>query len=140
MYGEVEFYFECAQTEVESESIVTPGPNVKIKGVYMGYGSGNLIYTYRDWIVSYYAWPKAITWFGLTQCYDFGSFTRYLASYAMVASSFSKLTSTPLVRAQAIITLAGTANTALEQAVSTQAVFTETLAASRMIGPGCGGD
>ncbi|KAJ5805564.1 uncharacterized protein N7503_003166 [Penicillium pulvis] len=70
MYGEAEFYFKCAQTEVESESIFTPGPNVKIKGFYMGYGSGNLFYMYREWIVSYYAWPQAIeSETAFTACY-----------------------------------------------------------------------
>ncbi|CAI7570845.1 unnamed protein product [Penicillium bialowiezense] len=36
-WGGAELYFNCAQIEVESDSTATPGPLVKIPGVYDGY-------------------------------------------------------------------------------------------------------
>ncbi|KAJ5329128.1 Glycoside hydrolase family 61 [Penicillium brevicompactum] len=52
-WGGAELYFNCAQIEVESDSIATPGPLVKIPGVYDGYEPGILFYMYRDYIVNY---------------------------------------------------------------------------------------
>lgn len=52
-WGQAEFYFNCAQIEVESDSSAIPGPTVKIPGVYDGYEPGILFYMYRPWIVNY---------------------------------------------------------------------------------------
>lgn len=52
-WGGAELYFNCAQIEVESDSTATPGPLVKIPGVYDGYEPGILFYIYRDYIVNY---------------------------------------------------------------------------------------
>ncbi|CAG8035931.1 unnamed protein product [Penicillium olsonii] len=52
-WGQAEFYFNCAQIEVESDSTAIPGPTVKIPGVYDGYEPGILFYMYRPWIVNY---------------------------------------------------------------------------------------
>jgi hypothetical protein len=48
-FGGAELYFNCAQIEVESDSTETPGPVVKIPGVYTGYEPGILFYMYRDY-------------------------------------------------------------------------------------------
>jgi hypothetical protein len=48
-FGGAEFYFNCAQIEVEGDSTETPGPVVKIPGVYTGYEPGILFYMYRDY-------------------------------------------------------------------------------------------
>ncbi|CAG8371033.1 unnamed protein product [Penicillium salamii] len=52
-WGQAEFYFNCAQIEVESDSSAIPGPTVKIPGVYDGYEPGIMFYMYRPWIVNY---------------------------------------------------------------------------------------
>lgn len=52
-WGGAEFYFNCAQIEVESDSSATPYPLVQIPGVYDGYEPGILFYMYRDYIVNY---------------------------------------------------------------------------------------
>ncbi|KAJ5762394.1 Glycoside hydrolase family 61 [Penicillium nucicola] len=52
-WGGAEVFFNCAQVEVESDSTVSPGPTVKIPGVYDGYEPGILFYMYRDTIVNY---------------------------------------------------------------------------------------
>lgn len=52
-WGQAEFYFNCAQIKVESDSSAIPGPTVKIPGVYDGYEPGILFYMYRPWIVNY---------------------------------------------------------------------------------------
>lgn len=63
-YGGAEFYYNCAQIEVEGDSTAVPGPLVKIPGVYNGSEPGILFYMYRPWIVNYImpgppTWPKA---------------------------------------------------------------------------------
>ncbi|KAJ5382912.1 glycosyl hydrolase family 61-domain-containing protein [Penicillium concentricum] len=52
-FGGAEFYLNCAQIEVESDSTAIPGPTVKIPGVYDGYEKGILFYMYRDYITNY---------------------------------------------------------------------------------------
>lgn len=52
-WGNAEFYFNCAQIEVESDSTATPSPTVQIPGVYDGNEPGILFYMYRPWIVNY---------------------------------------------------------------------------------------
>ncbi|KAJ5505280.1 Glycoside hydrolase family 61 [Penicillium expansum] len=52
-WGNAEFFFNCAQIEVESDSTATPGPVVQIPGVYDGNEPGILFYMYRPWIVNY---------------------------------------------------------------------------------------
>lgn len=52
-WGGAEFYFNCAQIEVESDSSATPYPLVQIPGVYDGYEPGILFYMYRPYIVNY---------------------------------------------------------------------------------------
>ncbi|KAF9885835.1 hypothetical protein FE257_012307 [Aspergillus nanangensis] len=64
-FGGAEFYFNCAQIEVESDSTETPGPVVKIPGVYTGYEPGILFYMYRDYWRNYTmpgpeVWPRSI--------------------------------------------------------------------------------
>ncbi|RAH70525.1 lignocellulolytic auxiliary activity family 9 protein, partial [Aspergillus aculeatinus CBS 121060] len=52
-YGGAEFYFNCAQIEVESDSVAVPGPLVRIPGVYTGYEPGILFYMYRPYWTNY---------------------------------------------------------------------------------------
>lgn len=52
-WGGAEIFFNCAQIEIESDSTATPGPTVKIPGVYDGYEPGILFYMYRPWMVNY---------------------------------------------------------------------------------------
>ncbi|ETS76507.1 hypothetical protein PFICI_11894 [Pestalotiopsis fici W106-1] len=64
-YGGAEFYFNCAQIEVESESTAIPSPVVQIPGLYTGYEPGIEFYMYRPWIVNYtmpgpVPWPNAV--------------------------------------------------------------------------------
>jgi hypothetical protein len=64
-FGGAEFYFNCAQIEVESDSTETPGPVVKIPGVYTGYEPGILFYMYREYWRNYTmpgpnVWPPSI--------------------------------------------------------------------------------
>ncbi|KAJ5883146.1 glycosyl hydrolase family 61-domain-containing protein [Penicillium subrubescens] len=48
-FGGAEFYFNCAQIEVESDSTETPGPVVKIPSVYTRYEPGILFYMPNVW-------------------------------------------------------------------------------------------
>lgn len=52
-FGVAEFFFNCAQIEVESDSTATPGPLVKIPGIYTGYEPGILFNMYSPSIVNY---------------------------------------------------------------------------------------
>ncbi|KAJ0375872.1 hypothetical protein COL26b_005847 [Colletotrichum chrysophilum] len=54
-FGGAEFYFNCAQIEVENASGASgvPGPLVKIPGLYTGHEPGIEFYMYRPWIVNY---------------------------------------------------------------------------------------
>lgn len=60
-FGGAEFFYNCAQIEVESDSTATPGPLVKIPGLYTGYEPGILFYMYRPWIVNY-TMPGPAVW------------------------------------------------------------------------------
>lgn len=101
-WGGAEFYFNCAQIEVESDSTTTPSPLVKIPGVYDGYEPGILFYMYRDYIVNYtmpgpLAYPLAdaalpnITASGIsvapTTAWSAPAVTRYASSVSIVQSS-----------------------------------------------------
>ncbi|KAL2881076.1 hypothetical protein SGCOL_003735 [Colletotrichum sp. CLE4] len=64
-FGGAEFYFNCAQIEVESSSTAVPGPTVKIPGLYDGHEPGIEFYMYRPWIVNFTMpgparWPQAL--------------------------------------------------------------------------------
>ncbi|KAI0176972.1 putative endoglucanase [Pestalotiopsis sp. NC0098] len=64
-FGGAEFFFNCAQIEVESESTAVPSPVVQIPGLYTGYEPGIEFYMYRPWIVNYtmpgpVPWPNAV--------------------------------------------------------------------------------
>ncbi|KAE8379055.1 glycosyl hydrolase family 61-domain-containing protein [Aspergillus bertholletiae] len=64
-FGGAELYFNCAQVEVESDSTETPGPVVKIPGVYTGYEPGILFYMYRPYWTNYTmpgpkVWPPSV--------------------------------------------------------------------------------
>ncbi|KAJ5461210.1 glycosyl hydrolase family 61-domain-containing protein [Penicillium daleae] len=64
-FGGAEFYFNCAQIEVESDSKETPGPVVKIPGVCTGYEPGISFYIYRHYWRNYTmpspkVWPLSI--------------------------------------------------------------------------------
>ncbi|KAF7532277.1 hypothetical protein G7054_g8108 [Neopestalotiopsis clavispora] len=64
-YGGAEFFFNCAQIEVESDSTAVPSPVVQIPGLYTGYEPGIEFYMYRNYIVNYTMpgpapWPNAV--------------------------------------------------------------------------------
>ncbi|KXH68370.1 cellulose-growth-specific protein [Colletotrichum salicis] len=64
-FGGAEFYFNCAQIEVESSSTAVPGPTVKIPRLYDGHEPGIEFYMYRPWIVNFTMpgrarWPQAL--------------------------------------------------------------------------------
>ncbi|KAI8225438.1 hypothetical protein K4K56_009554 [Colletotrichum sp. SAR 10_98] len=66
-FGGAEFYFNCAQIEVENASGASgvPGPLVKIPGLYTGHEPGIEFYMYRPWIVNYTmpgpaVWPQPL--------------------------------------------------------------------------------
>ncbi|KAJ5661174.1 Glycoside hydrolase family 61 [Penicillium longicatenatum] len=133
-YGDAEFYFNCAQIEVESESTVLPAPNVKIPGLYTGYEPGILFNMYSDCIVNYtmpgprpfpdLAFPGVLA-SGVSVCpgasWTLPAVTRY-PSASVLASSTSAvvITSTPLVSAHTVSTQAASADIVSEQAASTQ--------------------
>ncbi|BCS28212.1 lytic polysaccharide monooxygenase auxiliary activity family 9 protein [Aspergillus puulaauensis] len=60
-YGEAEFYFNCAQIEVISESTSTPGPTVSFPGAYTGYEPGILFDMYSKLYVNY-TMPGPLVW------------------------------------------------------------------------------
>ncbi|KAM0321658.1 hypothetical protein ACHAQA_010014, partial [Verticillium albo-atrum] len=64
-FGGAEFYYNCAQIEVGSDSTAQPGPLVKIPGLYAGHEDGIVFYMYRPWIVNYTmpgppVWPQPL--------------------------------------------------------------------------------
>lgn len=143
-WGGAEFYFNCAQIEVESDSTATPGPLVKIPGVYDGYEPGILFYMYRDYIVNYTmpgpvpypieALPN-ITASGLsvapTTAWSAPAVTNYASSSATVqpssiasrsktATSGSSATSTPFIRGTS--TLSSKSSQATEASANTATI------------------
>lgn len=99
-WGGAEFYFNCAQIEVESDSTATPYPLVQIPGVYDGYEPGILFYMYRDYIVNYtmpgpHPYPDAalpnITASGIsvapTTAWSAPAVTHYASSASIMQSS-----------------------------------------------------
>ncbi|CAI7623115.1 unnamed protein product [Penicillium pancosmium] len=81
-WGGAEFYFNCAQIEVESDSTATPYPLVQIPGVYDGYEPGILF--------SYEALPN-ITASGIsvapTTAWSAPAVTHYASSASIMQSS-----------------------------------------------------
>ncbi|KAF4922050.1 putative endo-beta-1,4-glucanase D [Colletotrichum viniferum] len=66
-FGGAEFYFNCAQIEVENASGNSgiPGPLVKIPGLYTDHEPGIEFFMYRPWIVNYTmpgpaVWPQPL--------------------------------------------------------------------------------
>ncbi|KAK9851208.1 hypothetical protein MYU51_010895 [Penicillium brevicompactum] len=136
--------------EVESDSIATPGPLVKIPGVYDGYEPGILFYMYRDYIVNYtmpgpVPYPIAalpnVTASGLsaapTTAWSAPAVTNYASSSATVQSSSpvqsssivsrsktvtfdSSATSTPFIRGTS--TLSSTSSQTTEASTNTAAI------------------
>ncbi|KAF3022636.1 hypothetical protein E8E14_013989 [Neopestalotiopsis sp. 37M] len=106
-YGGAEFFFNCAQIEVESDSTAVPSPLVQIPGLYTGYEPGIEFYMYRNYIVNYTMpgpapWPNAvdanITASGTTQSAVSESTTATAAS-SVAMSSASAATSLETVLA-----------------------------------------
>ncbi|KAJ5732441.1 glycosyl hydrolase family 61-domain-containing protein [Penicillium malachiteum] len=107
-FGGAEFYFNCAQIEVESDSTAIPEPVVKIPGVYDGYEPGILFYMYRPYWHNYsmpgpLVWPQSIgnsiyaegVTGTPTGTWSAPAVTPLLTSAGVVSSSV-RVTSTPL--------------------------------------------
>ncbi|KAJ5933472.1 Glycoside hydrolase family 61 [Penicillium verhagenii] len=125
-YGDAEFYFNCAQIEVESDSVASPGPTVKIPGLYTGYEPGILFYMYRDWIVNYtmpgprpfpdLVYPN-VTASGVSVCpatsWTLPAVTRYPSSSLTQAITSSSATASSSVAASSSVTTSLVATSSL---------------------------
>ena len=140
-FGGAEFYFNCAQIEVESESTAIPEPVVKFPGVYDGYEPGILFYMYRPYWHNYtmpgpLVWPQSIgnsiyaegVTGTPTGTWSAPAVTPLLASTGAISSSSSSMssaraTSTPLTSTPLTIEKArqsfGTTTAPVVQATST---------------------
>ncbi|KAJ6120344.1 Glycoside hydrolase family 61 [Penicillium sp. IBT 18751x] len=124
-WGGAELYFNCAQIEVESDSESTPGPTVKIPGVYDGYEPGIMFNMYRDSIVNYTmpgprpfpddAYPD-VTASGISVAPSTGwtlpAVTRYPSS--VISASAVQATSTPISKETPSITTASESSASFE--------------------------
>lgn len=102
-FGGAELYLNCAQIEVESTSTATPGPLVKIPGVYTGYEPGILFYMYRPYIVNFTMpgparWPQPlaanVTAQGVDVCPTYTPWTLPAVSSSLAGGQYTP-TSTP---------------------------------------------
>ncbi|KAJ5677342.1 Glycoside hydrolase family 61 [Penicillium maclennaniae] len=125
-WGGAELYFNCAQIEVESDGESTPGPTVKIPGVYDGYEPGIMFNMYRDSIVNYTmpgprpfpddAYPD-VTASGISvapsTAWTLPAVTRY-PSPVISASTF-QATSTPIPKETPSVTTASESSASFEK-------------------------
>ncbi|OQE38052.1 hypothetical protein PENCOP_c009G08416 [Penicillium coprophilum] len=122
-FGGAEFYFNCAQIEVESDSTAIPGPTVKIPGVYDGYEQGILFYMYRDYITNYTipgprVWPDGgdadVTARGVrvapTTAWSALAVTNYPSSSVIHSTASSSTLATTAPFSTSLVSFAGSVN------------------------------
>lgn len=146
-YGGAEFFFNCAQIEVESDSTAVPSPVVQIPGLYTGYEPGIEFYMYRNYIVNYTMpgpapWPNAvdanITASGVSVAPTDATWTLPAVTNTLSAATTAQTTqsavseSTTATTASSVATSSASAATSLETvlAVSSQTASASSAAAT----------